>query len=368
MKILLIGHIGKGNFGDDFMTKALIEYIFELNIKNQINCLSKTKILEHKNIKYSRENIKNIFMNIKSSDIVLVNGGNFFHDINKNIRFRFSPFIKFFVISLISRLQNKKVIYSGQGFGPLKTKWSKYFFKIIFSMSEYVSVRDEYSYKLFKKIMNVKHHDKIHLTADSTFYNHPINNIIKKENKDPLSLGINILPYFEMYRNNKKNDIKLMKSLDSYLCDLVEKNIIKNKIFFFAFNKKKSESEINSFKYLKKNSLLEFELIVFNSVEQFTNDFNKKIDFFIGMRLHGIILASILNKPQMNISYHPKCNKLGTYIGLNSKQFIDINKPNFSEIEVYANKLEYYSNSSKIELDKLKNLFKKNSIPKYLFS
>lgn len=305
-KALIIGHIGKGNFGDDFMAVSLLNFLIQKYPDSKFVCFSNKKILDNNKVIFKKENILNFICEIITCKTIIVNGGNFLHDYNLNFRFRFSPFLKFSLISLFSFVFRKKLIYSGQGFGPFKSSWSKQWFNLLMKFPSFISVRDGKSLEIFKRY-NPKN-SKIFLTSDSTFMAHPLK-CEPRRNKD-LNLGINLLPFFELYKNSRIKDNYFLASIKKIINKLIEEENINPKIYLVVFSVKNNEKELSFLKKLKNNLNTQAELIIYDCVDKFITEFNDKIDFFIGMRLHGIILSRLLCKPQFNLSYHNKCQNI----------------------------------------------------------
>lgn len=372
MKALLIGHIGKGNFGDDFMTIALLRYLSNKYNNLELICLSSESIINLNKVKYKKESLNNIIKYIFLSDTVIVNGGNYLHDYSSNIRFKFSPFIKFGIVSIFTAIFKKKLIFTGQGFGPFSSNLAKMAFRLIFRNVDYISVRDKESLRLFKKIMPKNYHYKCKLTMDSTYFFYKNPGIFKsnKENTKPV-IGVNLLPFYEKYFNDKKRDLAIIKELFDLIMTLIKTNKFSNNIIFCVFNRKKSESEKSLFKKLesmiREHEIVNVEYLVYEDVESFIDRFSK-IDFFIGMRLHGIILSQILGIQQINIAYHPKCINIAETIGISHRRIIPINSFNAKNVNINFLIMDR-ADKFNLEKDLLRKvkLFEDNALPKKLF-
>lgn len=294
IRCFIFGHIGKGNIGDDLMAKSLVSMLQNKGIYD-IKILSPS-LLSLKNVEYYKETIFSILQAIWNSDVLILNGGNYFHDKTKNPRFLFSPFIKLGGIFLLGYLLKKKSIMVGQGFGPFKSNWAGNWTKKIVNLTSYVGVRDHYSFEFLKNNKNVC------FAHDSVF---AIPAFGKKEQKKSTRVGINLVQFGKIYMNNPEIDIEIVKKFN-VLLESLPKNY--TEIVFFSFNEKIVEKDSEMYKLLKStykgnNNL---SLVTYQELNSFCTEFST-ISLFIGMRFHAHVLSILEKIPLISIPYHDKC-------------------------------------------------------------
>lgn len=327
MKIALIGWNGAKNAGDDAMTLSMLYRLKEKypKIKRvQIVSISKDASFEYIKksdfdfeIRIDRNNAyaKNRFLKYilirtiypiriaLQNNLIIIGGGSIFHSKGDNsIYLRmifFARFINFF--------DKTEIISIGTSVGPFYTMSAeKKFEKILNGLGE-IEVRDSRSFHYCNNKLGVNstklvlYHD---LAIDlKKFINLPSNDFKNNEVSD--------LPIAVILRRGK-----LANEQKKWLLDFLD----------FIFDKKKDTrfkfiSFCNS-QYSEENDLLEIQNFLSLIPEKYKEnidicEYNENLDelltllhasqFVISARLHGSILAHMLNKKFIMLSYHPKC-------------------------------------------------------------
>lgn len=307
MKVLLFGHIGRGNIGDDLMAQSILHLLEERGYK-------KIRILSNKGIndkyRYFKEGVMNYFKNILWADVIILNGGNYLHDKSNNLRFLFSPFIKIGGVAILSLLLRRKFIMTGQGFGPFRSKLAEYGTRLIARSAHYISVRDEFSYELLKG------RSSLYYVQDSVFMLRQ--NVVKAHDKR--ILGINLIQWGKVYRNDTLLDTELAGKVARILKQIENKF---DEILFFSFNEKSSESDEVMYKLLKScyKCQIPMSLVNYTDIEGFRSEF-RKISVFFGMRFHGHVLALLERIPVISIPYHSKCEHIMKEFGIEEQSVL----------------------------------------------
>lgn len=298
-KISIYGWFGENNLGDELLLDSMIHLIKE-NVKNyeinviaskpkevkknhkDINCISGTIHLGFKSI------IKNILnnpfktiYNIFLSDILIVAGGGAISDWNPD-----STKDMFFLINIFNKLK-KKIYLLGIGAGPINKKESYERFKKILEKANYITVRDEYSFKELKKIGL----QNIEITNDLVF-NYPMKkNIPHKKVK---KIGLVLAP---VCMNEKDIFLKFIdetKKIINSLKQEYEVSIVPFQINY-DFVLIDYLKNIDGIKIYRENKNY-WDII----------DIINEQDLIIGMRFHSIVLSLMMNKYIIPIIYHPK--------------------------------------------------------------
>ncbi|MFA9392681.1 MAG: polysaccharide pyruvyl transferase family protein [Prolixibacteraceae bacterium] len=310
-RILLIGHFGRNNIGDQLMLDSQISLLAGHNIivasNEQIN-----------NIKTIRDSIIPIFISMRKVDYICFGGGTFIHDHHQNIKFKYSGHLKILIYFLLSKILKKKFNLVGNGFYPIKKSITKIVLKFIINNSNYCSVRDKSSFNELCKIKGLDK-DKIQLTSDSALIKLHESILISKLEKTNYIIGINILPYYNIYENKPNLDNIFIDRLSIFIEELCKKISYLNPIIQpIIFNNKKTENEtelISKFNNQLSSSITISDTVFLNNTEDVINTF-PKFSLYIGMRYHGILFSRVFNVKQIIISYHPKCSVLGNELNV----------------------------------------------------
>ena len=102
MKYSLIGYVGQGNAGDEWIHQKLRQLIQDVDASATFHTVYKSKLLSS-------------LWGMATSDCVILGGGSLFQDqtSTKNVLY-------YTGLSLLALLMRKKVWHVGQGIGPLK--------------------------------------------------------------------------------------------------------------------------------------------------------------------------------------------------------------------------------------------------------
>jgi polysaccharide pyruvyl transferase CsaB len=323
-KVVLCGHYGSTNIGDEAIGLSLISLINKQYLEGEISVLSFDKERSRDFYeKYAKEcNIKTFYLipvgirslfrgvfkgelwhtlkEIKTCDKFILGGGGLFTDE------KLFAVILWGIQAFFAYKYKKPVYIVGQSVGPLKTRIGKWIVKKIFSKAKYINVRDEESKILLKSL---KINNEIIVTCDPVFalenlQKNDQNSYLEKLNKKVEQLGYNgyfvftIRPWIQNYEllYNKFIQViakigRIHKLLPVFIpFQLIKENdtSILNKII--DQNGIKDEIEVKSY---TENI---FEIL----------DIIAHAKFTIGVRLHSILFSILTGAPFIAISYSPK--------------------------------------------------------------
>lgn len=312
MEVLIIGHYGCNNLGDDAMLAGILTGL----PKNIIPIVSSKSEIE--GVQTVKEFSLQFLLTIIKVDWVLFGGGTFIHDDMANKKFQNKGLYKILFLLILKKLFRRKMALIGNGLGPInhnKTrKWSNYILKNL----DFISVRDHDSFLEAKKCAP-------NVVIQETF---DIAVLLKRPSKVDFELnydqiiGLNVLPYYQIYQNNKSGDEQVIVEICNSLKQF--KNL-KIKINIFLYNVKVSENErefAENFK-VKLDNYFEVNIIPYQTPQNIVNQMSL-CTCFIGMRYHSIVLAYLANIPQIPILYHKKCLSFTKEIGLNKEVSIEL--------------------------------------------
>lgn len=288
LKICLVGYYGYGNFGDDVMLKILVDYF--LNNKVEITVLTKREIKELSNdvnqIIINKNNFITYIKEFLNNDLIIWGGGTCFFAKDKNS----SGLIGLLRRIIITTLVNKKFIFLGVGAENPNSKYEKFLYYIISKLSYRIIVRDPYSLEILSKFKK-----SCLLINDLTYLHKP-----------------------EINHSSSVNDKYMLVSLAGYnhvfiqldkICDF-----IKNLYLFYGIEVRLIsmhdgiDDELNLHVFNKLKSTINIKLSNASTMYTRLNEISNAY-FVLGMRLHSIVLADVLNVPVFAISYQDKINK-----------------------------------------------------------
>lgn len=269
-----------------------------------------------------------VFKSIKRTDLTLITNGIVFDYRLFNLAFNF-------VLSLVCLVYfanklNKPVISYNMGVGPITKKWGKRFTRFIFNRLSLITVRDGDSYRLLKEI-GIK--NPIEITADSSFVNRPcsqerIRRIFQKEKMvyAKKSIGINVTSYLSSWLGSTSSsaDSNRFQNLIARLADDFIENFDVDVVFF--------ATQIMDIGFTKDviNRTTNKNRVSLISNDKYTNQemmgIMGKMEIFIGMRLHSLILSSAMLVPVVGLVYAPKVRSYLKLIGQSNRsiELIDL--------------------------------------------
>jgi len=326
-KYVICGHYGATNLGDEAIGLGLIQVIKDANRKHEIVVLSYNKT-ESKNFynRYLPEfhvrtaflvplGIRSLFRGlvkgelkktkneIKSCDRFILGGGGLFTDEKLYAVFLWG-------LQGFYALHYKKPLYLiGHSVGPLNTRIGKWVVKKIFSMAEFISVRDKESKILLEKLGIKK---KIHVLCDMAM----LMKIDEKMLNKKIVQKVDGKYFVLTFRRWDERLNKLSKKIVQVLKGVMQKYKLIPMIIPFQLIKE-NDQEIANKKIvqeggLKKIVIQKYHPNILGILEQI-----KGAEFVIGVRLHSLIFASMMNVPFVGISYSKKVENFMMELGLN---------------------------------------------------
>lgn len=304
--IVISGYYGYANAGDEAMLAAMIDVLTEFDPQARITVISgnpeDTK-KRHGVDSVHRFHLPHISRALMKCDLLISGGGSLLQDVTSRRSL-------YYYLSIVAMAKSfgKPVMLYAQGIGPLRAVSARRAMRLISNRVDVITVRDEGSRRELSRLGVTRPH--IEVTADPVLAIHQAN----------LSLGKTILAKsgvsekkpiiaFAVREWDAKNDYKkalamttdrIIEELDAqvlylpmqYPCDVEAAKRIRNKS-------------------RHKNAIfLEDEYTTTELLSLVGN-----VDLLIGVRLHALIFAGVMEVPMIGISYDPKIDRFMESIG-----------------------------------------------------
>lgn len=372
-KVVLCGHYGSTNIGDEAIGLGIIETIKKYRYNADICVLSynpgrSKKIYDKMIPEYSvksayllpfgiksflrgvfKGELKRTLKVIRDCDHFVLGGGGLFSDEKP-----FAVFLWAFQ-AFVAHKYKKPVYMIAQSVGPLKTRTARRIVKNLFGKAKEIHLRDKASEKLLRKI-GVK--NNIIVSTDAAFGMKKY----KKHSKEWTTKKLNKKieqeagsEHFVLSAREWDTDIeKLNKILVQSSGAICEKHRLKAIFIPFQVIKENDRSILDK-KFVRSGVRECFVLL------NCTDDVAKVLSvisgakFMIGVRLHSLIFSIITATPFIGISYSSKINDFARSSGLD-KYILDKDIPSGEFLEKLEKKLEEVATNYddiKLELEKI---------------
>jgi polysaccharide pyruvyl transferase WcaK-like protein len=375
-KICLYGVFGVGNFGNEITLQTILHHLRRWSPEAKVVCicvepeaLETTQEIE--TVPLRRDFVRRwkprtrlarllrkafivvsgwsgwlvAFKTLKGTDMLIIPGTGLLTDVWGI--FSWGP-CTLFMWCLIAKLRGCSVLFVSVGAGPIYSTLGRYFVKSALSMADFRSYRDEASMAYLKSIGFATNSDRVF--PDLVFSSPEI--IIPHDDKKRAGrpvVGLGVMVYAGKYSVETPSNETYLEYLHN-LVDFAGWLLANNYDIRLLIGEVSDRSVSEEFKSLLKASFGEYgdERIIDQpalSVGQLLPQISAT-DIVVATRFHNVLLALVLNKPVIAISFHHKCASLMSDMGL-AEYCHDINHMNvrrlieqFQDVEKNAEKLK----------------------------
>ena len=298
MKILLSGYYGFDNAGDEAVLYAIISALRETMPESEITVLSNQpeKTAAAYDVRaVNRWGKLSLVKEIKACDVFISGGGSLLQDVTSK-----NGILYYLGLIYLAEKLGKKVLIYAQGIGPIQTPRNWRLTKKILNKTHGITVRDFASRQL---LMEMGVYREIKVCADPVWGISPqsVNRehgaeILRQYNGEE-NFGDKVMMLaVRNWQDNAVTFSEIAKSCDTFAAEGWQ-------IVFVPFH---YPEDVEASKTVA--SLMQAKAVVLdgNYSPQETMEILANGDMVIAMRLHGLIMSSVLVKPIVAISYDPK--------------------------------------------------------------
>ncbi|HWQ78341.1 MAG TPA: polysaccharide pyruvyl transferase CsaB [Anaerovoracaceae bacterium] len=300
VRILISGYYGFNNIGDESILQAVVDNLRARLDDIEITVLSRTPELTAQ--KYgvrsvSRKSARDIISEVRRCDLLISGGGSLLQDVTSK-----KSLLYYLAIMWAAIFFGKKVFIYSQGIGPILSRFDRRLTALALRRVHGIVVRDDASKELLIEIGISR--ERIIVTAD------PVLRVKKAE----LSAGREILQKEGFSHDpdrmtvgfairEKKTDSNFVEELCISIRRLIDE--YRAQIVLIPFHYSEDMAVIEEIE-----SRLGDEVCCIRH-KYLTNEMLSIIgnmDILVGVRLHALIHAAIMDVPMIAVSYDPKIN------------------------------------------------------------
>ncbi|AKL96759.1 polysaccharide pyruvyl transferase [Clostridium aceticum] len=292
--IFLFGYYGFHNTGDEAILEAIIREIKEVLPQAKLTALSynaKDTMQKHKIHAVSRNSFKEITKAIRASDVVISGGGSILQDVTSS-----RSLIYYLAIILMAKRMGKKVMFYGNGFGPITGYLNKKLVNYIINQVDRITVRD-YQSKEAMQALGIK--KDIMVTADialglEMIDDKRIEKIFRQEGMDLTKkwVGISIREW--------KGQVKYKEVIAQTADYLINRN------YEVVFIPMQFPNDISTSQQIVEKMKTVPKIITKQYHPREMIGIISKLDLLLGMRLHSLVFSAIAGVPMVGLEYDTK--------------------------------------------------------------
>ena len=382
-RIYFFGHFGSPNFGNEITLQTALYHVRCLLPEAEVACictgpeaLAASQKIE--TVPISRSLVKpgkcrsrlgrflrSVFIGIpnevyrwfeafkmlKGSDIFIIPGTGLLTDAF-GLR-EWGPY-DLFKWTAMAKLRRSKVLFVSVGAGPIYSVLGRYLVKSALSLADFRSYRDYASLKYVQDIGFPTNSDRVYPDLVFSLPQPMLPDHGNKQRKRPV-VGIGLMEYPGRYSVEKPSNAIYLAYLDKLV--VLVKWLLGHeydiRLLIGDGSDRRVTEEFKSLLTTRLGVLDEARIIdnLVTSAEQLLSQL-AATDIVVATRFHNILLALLLNKPVIAISFHHKCASLMSEMGL-SKYCHDINHMNADRL------VEQFQDAESNE-QKLKTVIRQN--------
>lgn len=305
-RILVHGHLGRGNAGDEAMLQVIIRQLHELISDSTFVIAYGSDTQPPTDLPGSTAHVprtfKSILRELRTSDLFVIAGGTHLTCFGKNKRAKLGGILRQMIPVMIARLLGVKVLMLSVGVGPFNSALAKWLVRLTLNHVHFISVRDSASEAQLEALRYAG--PKTRCPDAAFFLDYPA------PPSEPIQpcLGVSVMPYYLTHMRDGESDEQLVnafaEAIRAWLDYFPEGRVVlvpvcaqqgavsdttmtEPLIRRFA-----NDDRVSAYPYRGNPDEL---LNLLGSVTQ-----------FVGMRYHSVLLACMAGVSTLNVAYHEK--------------------------------------------------------------
>ena len=303
-RIVISGYYGFNNIGDESILKAVVENLQERLRRTEITVLSQNP--ENTREKFGvkaipRMKLGAIIRAIFRSDLLISGGGSLLQDVTSK-----RSILYYLAIMWIAILFRKKVFIYSQGIGPVNQRFNRWIMVKTLKRVDHIVVRDEGS-REFLTDCGIDE-NKITVTADPVIRLKKTGlltgrKILEEENFDFQDERIDPTPKIGIAVKGRLKDRDFVDEVCEGIRELIEKYDARIVLIPFYFSEDMPIAEEIEKRFPGKVTCIRRKCLTDEMLSVIGN-----MDVLVGVRLHSVMHAGIMEVPMIGVSYDPKVN------------------------------------------------------------
>ncbi len=300
IRILISGYYGFNNIGDESILQSVVDSLQEKLEQIEITVLSQNPDFTAQ--KYgvhsvNRKSIKDIILAVRKCDLLISGGGSLLQDVTSK-----KSIFYYLVIMWIAFFFRKKVLIYSQGIGPIISEVNRKMTACTLKHAHGIVVRDEASKELLVDIgLGEK---EILVTADPVLRIKPKDRLLGAEileqegfgkETGKLTVGFAI--------KDKKTDSNFIEEICISIRQLIDRYEAQIVLIPFHYSEDMRIIEAIEGRFGNAVCCIRHKYLTNEMLGIIGN-----MDILVGVRLHSLIHAAIMDVPMIAISYDPKIN------------------------------------------------------------
>jgi polysaccharide pyruvyl transferase WcaK-like protein len=285
------------------------------------------------------------YRTVKGTQMLVFPGTGLLTDFSRRI---FGRCYEIFKWSIIAKLCKCKLLFVSMGAGPIRHPLSRWFIKSALSMADYRSYRNDYSRQYLKGIGFETNFDPIY--PDLAFsLPRSMMPESKNCNRQRPVIGVGVMNYDKYYTNQQGGENIYRDYIEktcSFVTWLLDNHYTVRMLMGDTLYDSSVKEDLKNMLKKREHDYEDGNILdePINSVEQLLSQL-ATTSVVVSPRLHNIILALMLNKPVISLSYHDKIASLVADLGLTEYSqhldHLDVDRliEQFMQLEKNAEKL-----------------------------
>ena len=342
--VVISGYYGFANAGDEAMLAAIIKALHSKDQSLKITVISGNPEATQKLHKVSsihRFSPLAIFSAMSKAQLLISGGGSLLQDVTSK-----RSLLYYLSILTMGKLLGKEVMLFAQGIGPIKSSFLRKLTKYVCSYVDIITVRDKDSLYELRRIGVPE--NKVYLTADAVM-------TLPQEPKD---FGRKLLDEFYVPQGRMLIAIAVRKwrEDDSYLLEIAKAadRLIDDRNAHIVLLPLQYPLDVETCRRVQQMMVNKVESTVLAAdcdTEQFLSLIGN-FNLLIGMRLHALIFAAVMDVPFVAVSYDPKIDGFVKDVnGISAGRVVDLQADNIINC---VRKALFHKDANKKKMEELR--------------